>query len=304
MCPPRGRGPPPYPADTLPPGPPPPHPLSFPATGVLGPQARLRSYPLNLIRVMPAKGVVSPFPSARPLSTPGKGKGIMGFAKDQLQVLHRLWEHMLSHPFLLGTRDGTLPRETFLRWMQQDYLFVEAAIPFFGVLLSKAPPHHRRPLSQAVEALHKELALFEERAEAVGASLEGVVPTFTCHAYIQFLMATAYQRSYPEAYTVLYAAEKAYHDSWKVVRQGLDPSSPWMPFVENWAGEAFGGYVAYLETELDLLAEAAGPKERARMSELFRLTTLYEIAFWDMALSGAGWPGATDDIWQVRSSEG
>jgi thiaminase (transcriptional activator TenA) len=127
----------------------------------------------------------------------------------------------------------------------------------------------------------------------VGIDLRAAPPSFTCDAYVQFLMATAYQRSYAEGYTVLYAAEKAYHDSWKVVQAGLDESSPWHPFVENWAGEEFAGYVSYLEGELNRLAEEAGPGERARMAELFERTTKYEIAFWEMALTGGGWPGTT-----------
>src|SRR5690606_27952157 len=126
---------------------------------------------------------------------------------------------------------------------------------------------------------------------AGGGDQSAARPSFTCDAYIRFLMATAYAASYAEAYTVLYAAEKAYHESWKVVKAGLDPSSPWQPFVENWAGEAFAEYVAYLESELDWLAEAAGPAERERMARLFETTVRYEIAFWEMAATGESWPG-------------
>jgi len=216
----------------------------------------------------------------------------MGFCAEQLDHLRPLWSRMLEHPFLLRTRDGTLPDHLFATWMRQDYLFVEAAIPFIAALMPKAPPEHWGPLAGVLQALEKELKLFEERATVVGVELRGAPAAFTCHAYIQFLMTSAYRGSYAEGYTVLYAAEKAYHDSWRVVKEGLDPSSPWHPFVENWGGEAFGGYVAYLEGELDRLAEGAGPEERGRMGELFRLTTLYEIAFWEMALTGDGWPGA------------
>jgi thiaminase len=215
----------------------------------------------------------------------------MSFCAAQIQAVQPLWDRMLSHPFLVGTRDGTLPDEVFARWMRQDYLFVEAAIPFMAALLAKAPEKHREPLSGVIAALQKELALFEERARAVGVSLREGAPSFACHAYIQFLMATAYQRSYAEGYTVLYAAEKAYHDSWKVVRAGLRGGSPWMPFVENWAGEEFAAYVQYLESELDLLAGAVGEEERRHMADLFELTTRYEIAFWEMASSGETWPG-------------
>ena len=121
--------------------------------------------------------------------------------------------------------------------------------------------------------------------------LKGAQPSFTNHAYIQFLLATAWQGSYAEAYAVLYAAEKAYYDSWSAVKAGIDRASPWYPSVENWAGDAFAQYVAYLEGELDRLAEPAGPAERARMAERFELTVRYEIAFWEMAATGEGWPG-------------
>ncbi|MFP4624396.1 MAG: hypothetical protein ACOCVZ_06050 [Gemmatimonadota bacterium] len=217
----------------------------------------------------------------------------MSFTDAQLERLRPLWDEMLGHPFLIRTRDSEIPDETFATWMQQDYLFVEAAIPFMAALLPKAPEAHWEPLAGVIQALQKELRLFEERGRAVGVELRAAPPSFTCHAYVQFLMATAYRSTYAEAYTVLYAAEKAYHDSWRVVQAGLDESSPWHPFVENWAGDEFAAYVEYLEGELNGLAETAGDAERARMAELFEITTKYEIAFWEMALTASDWPGTT-----------
>lgn len=219
----------------------------------------------------------------------------MGFCSDQLEAVAPLWETMLSHRFLIQTRDGEIADETFARWMRQDYLFVEAAIPFLATLLTKGPQKHWEPLAGVITALQKELKLFEERAGAVGVNLREGPASFTCHAYIQFLMATAFQRSYAEGYTVLYAAEKAYHDSWVVVKENLSLESPWYPFVENWAGEEFAAYVRYLEAELDALAADAGFAELARMSELFELTVKYEIAFWEMAVTGETWPGIGEE---------
>jgi thiaminase/transcriptional activator TenA len=121
--------------------------------------------------------------------------------------------------------------------------------------------------------------------------LRGVPPSFVSHAYIQFMLATALRAGYAEAFTLLYVAEKAYHESWKVVRSGLDVVSPWQPFVEKWAGSAFAEYVGWLEGELDRLAAAAGDAERERMAETFALTVRYEIAFWQMALTDESWPG-------------
>ena len=92
----------------------------------------------------------------------------MGFCADQLAAVRPLWDRMLSHRFLLQTRDGTIADETFARWMRQDYLFVEAAIPFMAALLAKGPEKHWAPLAGVITALEKELRLFEERADAVG----------------------------------------------------------------------------------------------------------------------------------------
>jgi thiaminase len=52
----------------------------------------------------------------------------------------------------------------------------------------------------------------------VGVRFRGAAPPFTCLAYTQFLLAAAAQASYAETFTVLYAAERAYHESWKVVQ--------------------------------------------------------------------------------------
>lgn len=198
---------------------------------------------------------------------------------------------MREHRFLTETRDGTMPDSRFAVWMQQDYLFVAAAIPFIAALVPKAPERHLASLTGIIATLQQELTLFEERATAAGVELDTVAPAFTTHAYIQFLMATAAYGSYGECYAVLYAAEKAYFDSWRVVQAGIDPTSPWSPFVENWAGDAFASYVQYLEVELDAIAAQTGPAERARMADRFELTLRYELAFWEMASNAETWPG-------------
>jgi len=215
----------------------------------------------------------------------------MNFCEQQLTRIRPLWDRVLDHRFLRETRDGTIARDTFANWMQQDYLFVEAAIPFIAALMPKGPVEHRAALGRALPGLEKELELFRERAAAVGVELRDVRPSFTNHAYVQFLLASAYTKSYAEAFTVLYVAEKAYYDSWMVVRHGIDRESVWFPFVENWTSDAFAGWVGYLQQELDGLADSTGPAERQRMAELFEITARYELAFWEMAASGEGWPG-------------
>lgn len=202
-----------------------------------------------------------------------------------------LWTRMLEHPFLLRTRDGKLPAETFNIWLRQDYLFVEAARPFLALLIARGPERLRGPLSEALSALGDELELFRQQAAALDVSLEDVEPGLVNHAYVQYLLATGHGASFETAFTVYWTAEKSYHESWKVVDEGLPADSPWRPMVENWAGDAFGDFVDWLGSELDSLAAEASAGARRGMESHFERTTRYEIAFWEMALTGPTWPG-------------
>ncbi|MFW6193766.1 MAG: TenA family transcriptional regulator [Gemmatimonadota bacterium] len=215
----------------------------------------------------------------------------MSFTDSLLSRHDQLWSRMLDHSFLLRTREGTLPEEAFGTWLRQDYHFVRAVRPFLGLLLGRSPERHRDPLTEALVALGQELELFRERAAALGVELDDVEPGLVNHGYVQYLLATVHGESYGSAFTAYWTAEKAYHESWKVVEPGLPDDSPRRPLVENWAGDDFAQFVGWLGGELDDLAGAASAAERQAMEAHFERTTRYEIAFWEMALTGPSWPG-------------
>jgi len=212
------------------------------------------------------------------------------FHEELLRYAEPVWKEVREHRFLAETAAGTIPPDVFARWMQQDYLFVREAIPFLAILLAKAPGTLRRPLGESLAALFRELELFERLAREHQVALEGIGMLPTCHAYVQFLLATAYGRSFPEAFAVLYAAEKAYLDAWTWVKEQQQAASPWQAFIEQWTNPAFREYVQWLGQTLDALAEGASETMRAAMRELFLLTARYEVRFWDMAWAGESWP--------------
>lgn len=201
-----------------------------------------------------------------------------------------LWQEMLAHPFLAQTAKGTVPRETFARWMQQDFLYAREAIPFLAVLLSKAPISYRKNLSESIAALHQELELFERMAGHHKVSFQDIRMSTTCHAYSQFMLATAHSRSFEEGFAVLYGAEKAYLDSWTWVKTHVQGRNPWQEFIDHWSSGSFRSYVGWLEGTLDELAGKASTPKRQAMAELFQWTAHYEYLFWEMAAKGEAWP--------------
>jgi thiaminase/transcriptional activator TenA len=172
----------------------------------------------------------------------------------------------------------------------QDYLFVEAAVPFLGVLLAKAPARLRPPLADAIVGLHRELALFRQQAAQHRVVLAEHEMAPSCHAYVQFLMASAYGEPLEAGLTVLYAAEQAYLDAWTQVREAQRGPSPWQAFIDNWTSPGFHSYVDWLAATLDELATQTSAADRVAMERLVLLTARYEYLFWEMAQSQQRWP--------------
>ncbi len=211
----------------------------------------------------------------------------MAFHEDLLSLAKPVWEAMLAHPFLTATAAGQVTESSFKTWLAQDYLYVRETVPFLGVLLAKAPPALRAPLSEAIGTLNRELDLFRRQAEELGVVLEGLEMAPTCHAYTQFMLATAYSRPFAAGFTVLYGLEKAYLDSWMQVKTNQQGSSPYQAFIDNWTSQAFQDYVAWLGHTLDELVQQ---QDRVELERLFLLTARYEYLFWQMAWNQEGWP--------------
>ena len=49
----------------------------------------------------------------------------MGFAEELRRAAAPIWEAILEHPYLKELASGTLPRETFRFYVQQDWLYLQ-----------------------------------------------------------------------------------------------------------------------------------------------------------------------------------
>lgn len=205
-----------------------------------------------------------------------------------LKAVGSLWEEMLSHPFLREAATGQIPTETFHHWAAQDYQFVVGAIRFVGLLLIRTPDQETTDaFLDFLTGLREEVKLFRTYAQSHGFSLE-VDPAPTNRAYQDFLIAVAQSGEFVEGFTALWCAEKAYYDSWSVVRKDLATDVPYYQFIENWTSEGFAEWVRWLESRWERLVADREPALLDRLQEIFRLTTKYEIQFWEMAYQGEG----------------
>lgn len=200
-----------------------------------------------------------------------------------------------GHPFVAGLADGSLPRDRFQQYMVQDALYLQGfgrALAFGAV---QAPDAGLiLEFSKAAEvAIEVERALHAGFLTQFGvdpAEAERAVPSPTCQAYVDSLIAAAATGGFPELAAAVLPCFWIYWDVGSAISKTAAPANPYQAWIDTYAGEAFEEaalrMVAIVETE----AVAAGPRLRQAMRRRFLRSCRYEWMFWDSAWRLEAWP--------------
>jgi thiaminase/transcriptional activator TenA len=206
-----------------------------------------------------------------------------------------IWEAILAHPFLKELGDGSLPRERFLYFIRQDYLYL---FDFARVLClggGKAEDLDTLEMfaKHAANAVAVERAMHSAFAQRLGLDLDALERTErtpTTQAYTRHLLAVAHQGSLGE---IVAAVLPCYWIYWEVGRHlaNCQPAEPiYRAWIEAYGAEAFAALVQQQLALVDRLGARAPEYEAARMRAHFILSSRYEYLFWDDAYRLASWP--------------
>jgi thiaminase len=209
---------------------------------------------------------------------------------DQLIEANRdLWAAMAAHPFVLGLAHGTLPDGALQAWVQQDRIFVVEERRVVAALRAHGLPSR---LDDLLADLDRSLVL-EADAFTRTAADHGVAPEAEpwplCLGYTSYLRCAASDGAL-DGLTALYAAERAYLDTWTAVAERSPADSAYHAWIQNWSGEAFRAFVTALGRNLYELAAAPSPALAHRLGVIFTRAARFELAFWEMCWSGQAWP--------------
>jgi len=211
------------------------------------------------------------------------------FTDHLVEANRDLWAAMAAHPFVLGVAHGTLPDGALQAWVQQDRVFVVEERRVVAALRAHGLPSR---LDDLLADLDRSLVL-EADAFTRTAAEHGVAPEAepwpVCLGYTSYLRCAAYD-GVLEGLTALYAAERAYLDTWTAVAELSPADSPYHAWIRNWSGEGFRAFVSALGRNLDELAAAPSPALAHRLGVLFTRAARFELAFWEMCWSGQAWP--------------
>ena len=185
-----------------------------------------------------------------------------------------LWDLGTRAEFLNAVGDGSLPEDTFNRWLVQDYLFVRGFAVFASLTVAKTPRPGQSALIAGLSALDVELDWFEAHAQARSLDL-GAELHPACQRYIDFLITAGYSQPFQVLLALFYGVEVAYTVAWG----RLEAQGPYAEFIDRWTHEDFQAYVRILSR----LADAhPHPRQQAMFNEVMR----HERDFWRMTWEG------------------
>jgi thiaminase/transcriptional activator TenA len=207
-----------------------------------------------------------------------------------------VFDAIINHPFLAELTDGSLARERFVFYMQQDALYLED----FGRALGLAGV--RSPEAATVQAfldfgsvaIAVERALHESYFEEFEASQEAEMAP-ACFAYTKYLLATGAVGSYGEIVAALLPCFWIYREVGKHIytaATGGIEANPYRRWIETYSGDDYDEAVERAISITNRVAASASADEQALMRKAFFKSAQLEWMFWDSAYGLEAWqPG-------------
>jgi thiaminase/transcriptional activator TenA len=204
-----------------------------------------------------------------------------------------IYQAILSHPFLAGLTDGTLPHDAFAFYVIQDALYLKEYAKALAIVGGRAPDAAatRMFARHAADAIAVERELHGELLAGLGVApgaVEQAAPAPANLAYTSYLLATALGGSYAEGVGAVLPCYWIYWEVGKELMRRGSPDPRYQRWIDMYGGEDFGAVVTEVLAVTDRLDP--GPAERTRVLRHFRTTSRYEWMFWDMGYRKETWP--------------
>lgn len=216
----------------------------------------------------------------------------MSLSEDLRRDALPLWDSQLEHPFVRGLGDGTLEEARFKRWVLQDYLYLREYARVFAWAAAKADRLESMGWYASVLdlTLNTEMDLHRSYARRFGlepSDLEAEPMWPTTRAYTDFLVRTAADGDMADLLAALLPCAWGYVHVARHLAAGDAPEDArYADWIAQYASDEFAEAADWLKAELDRVGGSADEAKRARLREIFRISSAYEGLFWEMCWSG------------------
>src|SRR5215213_9220570 len=184
-----------------------------------------------------------------------------------------IWRKTLTHPFITGLGDGSLPLDNFRFYMGQDYVFLIEYSRLLALATAKAVDLDTmgRFANLLDATLNREMALHREFAAQYGISTTALAETIvapTTYAYTCHLVRVAALADLPEIVAALLPCQWGYCEIGQMLASRGKPAN--VPFYGQWidmyASPEFAALAAWIR---DLLDTYDGTVDEKRLADTY-----------------------------------
>ena len=175
----------------------------------------------------------------------------MSLAKTLWQANAASAERILAHDFVRGLGDGSLPVESFKRYVGQDAYFLDAFARAYAFCLAHSTSREDlRDFAELIGGVLDELKLHKAYAERWQVDLAVVTPLAATGAYVDFLLETARRGNLGETIAAMTPCMRLYAFLGRSLSAG-PVASRYADWVTTYADPGFEALAARLEALLD-----------------------------------------------------
>ncbi len=198
------------------------------------------------------------------------------------------WNKAINHPFTDAVGNDTVSTEEFIRYLLEDYQYIQDLASALGFLIAKAPTMAAKArLSGYAQLLtSNELEYFQRSFKELGIApevYEAAKPNTITRAIGATLLSTAGKGHYIDGMATLLASEWIYrewgHREASRLRSGRFYLAEW---VESLATDEFGEFIEWIKQEVNMIGEEERMKRQSEISESFTHMCELEAEFFDM----------------------
>lgn len=216
----------------------------------------------------------------------------MKWSEKTWQSIKPVYDRILELPFIKELINGTLSKETFIFYIQQDALYLSDYGKVLTGIASKLddPRHIEAFIHFASDSLKVEKALHRSFIQELTNS-GSIGPSPSCLLYTSFLQKQLANAPIEVALAAVLPCFWIYKEVGDYILENqTKDKNPYQSWIDTYGGEDFERSVLSAIAICDEIAEQCTEDRQQSMTEAFIISAKLEWIFWDSAYRQEQWP--------------
>lgn len=217
--------------------------------------------------------------------------------EDKMSTTQFLWENAskiikihLNHPFSQALAQGTLPKDVFRFYLQQDAIYIKKYAQAMSILAHKAPTSEIRDIFSKLSVESYELEhifqadLFDKyQVEAT----DLMQPT--CLAYTSFLISTISIGTFIQGLTSLLPCFWVYLENGKNIAKNSISNNPYQSWIDTYVSAEFIAQTKLVKDYVNIYSKDLSQAQLDNLCDIFSYSCRLDLQFMDDAYNLRKW---------------